>query len=384
MNTNAKQELVERDAESETLDVMVPPGQELATLGAISRAELDQQMVTARAFPRSIKRFVDKCRQGALMSQGSAEACSYILPRAGKNIEGPSIRFAEILFSSWPNANVATRIMDEGDEFVTVAAVFHDLEMNNRQGAEVKRRITDKNNKRFNTDMIGVTISAAQAIARRNVILAGVPRAYWWDIYEETRDLARGDINSLKDRRGKALDWFAKKGVTAQMVLEALGVAGIEDINLDHLQTLTGMKTAISEGTMIETVFAPKEVKAPTAKKPATEEPKTKPAGGKKKAATETKPAADATPAANAETKTPAADTTPVKNPVTTGEKPGELNLGEPAVSLDQATYLYDMLHEEGIDRTELCAKFEVGEVTQLPASKFKAAVAYIEERSGA
>lgn len=324
-----------------------------AVMGAIQKAELDQQILTARAFPRSLKQFATECREGALMSDGAAAACSYCLPRDGKNIEGPSIRFAEILFSSWANANLVTRIMDEGQEFVTVMAIFHDLQKNNKQGAEVRRRITDKHGRRYNIDMIGMTIAAAQAIARRNVILAGVPKAYWADIWEETRELARGDIKSLKTRRAGALDWLAKKGVTQQMVVEALGVPGVEDIGLDELLTLNGMKTAILEGTLVETVFAPKN--PPEGQKPKTEAPKSKSAKAAEAAKTETTPAADPKAAA-VHAAVDAAQVVAVTN----------------GMNVDQVTVIRDKLKEEGIEETLLLAKFEVNSIAEIGAERFK------------
>ena len=335
---DSNQELVESEREITVADA--------AVMSAIQKAELDNQITTARAFPRSLKQFTTECREGALMSDGAAAACSYLLPRGGKNIEGPSIRFAEILFSSWANANLATRIMEEGKDFVTVMAIFHDLQKNTKQGAEVRRRIVDSEGRRFNIDMIGVTIAAAQAIARRNVILSGVPKAYWGAIYEETRELARGDIKSLKTRRTAALDWFAKKGVHEQMACAALGVAGVEDIGLDELLALNGMKTAILEGTLVETVFAPKETTEPQSMK------------GKPK------------------TKSPQPKNAPKPEPQRTASASGQ------KITADQGTVIRDKLKEEGVATTLFLAKLSLGKIEDLPAGMYAKALKIIEELS--
>lgn len=324
-----------------------------ALIGAIQSAEIDNQVTTARAFPRSLKQFSTECREGALMSDGAAAACSYCLPRAGKNIEGPSIRFAEILFSSWGNAHLVTKIIEEQRDFVKVMAIFFDLQKNNQQGAEVIRRIVDKDGKRFNVDMIGVTIAAAQSIARRNVILASIPKAYWADIFEETRELARGDIKSLKTRRAAALDWLAKKGVTQQMVVEALGVPGVEDIGLDELLTLNGMKTAILEGTLVETVFAPKN--PPEGQKPKTEAPKSKSAAKAEAAKVE-----------------PATDQKPAADPVHAAVDAAQVGAVTNGMNVDQVTVIRDKLKEEGIAETLLLAKFEVNSIAEIGAERFK------------
>lgn len=74
---------------------------------ARSRVELDQQVATARAFPRSIKKFQQQCLEMATLNEQVAEECFYALPRKEngetKMIEGPSARLAEIVASSWGN-----------------------------------------------------------------------------------------------------------------------------------------------------------------------------------------------------------------------------------------------------------------------------------------
>ncbi len=58
-------------------------------LANISRAEIDQQIATARAFPRSTKRFVTECMDMATLNEQVAADCIYALPRDGKTVEGP-------------------------------------------------------------------------------------------------------------------------------------------------------------------------------------------------------------------------------------------------------------------------------------------------------
>lgn len=56
---------------------------------------------------------------------------------------------------------------------MTAQGVFHDLERNVAITYEVRRRIVDKNGRRYKPDMIGVTANAACSIALRNAILRG-------------------------------------------------------------------------------------------------------------------------------------------------------------------------------------------------------------------
>jgi hypothetical protein len=210
--------------------------------------------------------------------------------------------------------------------------------------------------------MIGVTIAAAQSVARRNVILASIPKAYWADIFEETRELARGDIKSLKTRRGAALDWLSKKGVTQQMVCDALGVPGVEDIGLDELLTLNGMKTAMLEGTLVETVFAPKN--PPEGQKPKTTAPKSKSAAAKEAEAEKT----DA----------PGAGQKPATDPVHAATDAAPVSAIVDGMSVDQVTVIRDKLKECKVAETLLLAKFEVGKIEEIAGSRYKIVINWI------
>jgi hypothetical protein len=223
----------------------------------ISRSEIEQQISTARRFPRSLKRFRDEALQMVTLSQSIAEQCVYALPRDGKTIEGPSARFAEVIASAWGNNRAGARVIDDKGEFIIAQGVFHDLERNVAITYEVQRRIVDRQGRRFKADMIGVTANAACSIALRNAVLKGVPKAFWEDMYVEARKVIMGDVKTLANRRADALSVFQRFGVSAEQVCAKLEVAGIEDIGLEHLVLLRGMLTAIKEGdTTPEEAFA--------------------------------------------------------------------------------------------------------------------------------
>lgn len=225
-------------------------------VSVISRSEIDQQIATARRYPRSIKRFRDEALQMVTLSESVAEQCIYALPRDGKTIEGPSARFAEVVASAWGNCRAGARVINDAGEFVTAQGVFHDLERNVAITYEVQRRITDKNGKRYKADMIGVTANAACSIALRNAILKGVPKAFWEDMYGAARQVIMGDIKTLANRRATAIAAFQRFGVTPEQICQKLEVAGVEDIGLEHLVTLKGMLTAIKDGdTTAEDTF---------------------------------------------------------------------------------------------------------------------------------
>lgn len=232
----------------------------------LNAAEVDMQVATAHKYPRSIKQFMADATDLVTLTDDVAESCNYALPRkvkdpetgryVTKNIEGPSARFAEIILSCWGNARAGTRIVDEGEMFVTAQGFMFDLQKNVAIQVEVPRRIVDSQGRRFKVDMIGVTASAAASIALRNSILKVIPKALWHPIYEKAKATALGTEMTLSNKRLAALEWFQKKGVSKETIFKHFEIAGVEDITLEHIATLLGYKTALKEGdTTAESLF---------------------------------------------------------------------------------------------------------------------------------
>ena len=70
---------------------------------ATTPQEYDIQISTAKRYPRDIVKVMAEAESMATRTLKIAQNCFYTLPRAGKDIEGPSIRLAEIFMSSWGN-----------------------------------------------------------------------------------------------------------------------------------------------------------------------------------------------------------------------------------------------------------------------------------------
>lgn len=225
---------------------------------SLARAEIDQQVATSRALPRSIQRAVNNIVTLATLDEETAAECIYALPRGGKTIRGPSIRFAEIMASQWGNCRVGARVVhvDRIEEYVEAEGVFHDLETNVAQTARVRRQIQRKRGKGIDADMIQLAGAAACSIARRNAILAGIPKGVARKGYIAVEEVIKGDIKTLSERRALAIKAFGVLGVTPERLFATLGIAGEDDINLDHLMTLTGARSAIKNGELtVEEAF---------------------------------------------------------------------------------------------------------------------------------
>lgn len=230
------------------------------SLPEILKAEIDVQISTAKAYPRSLKMFQDRALTMATLTEDIAETCSYALPRAGKVIEGPTIRLAEIIISTFGNIRSGARIIGNDGKSVTAQGFCHDLETNNFVAVEVKKRITYKDGRTFNEDMQIMTGNAAAAVALRNAIFKVVPMALIMPIYEKAKEVAKGTAETLITRRNKAVAYFNDLGVKNEQICEVLEIKKIEDIDLDRLMLLTQYRSAIKNGeATIKTIFEPEK-----------------------------------------------------------------------------------------------------------------------------
>lgn len=225
-------------------------------LNDIIKAEIDIQISTAKTYPRSIAHFKQKALSMATLDQETAVSCFYALPRAGKTVEGPSIRLAEIVISAWGNLRASANVIANDRKTITARAICHDLESNTAIAIEVKRKITDKNGRTYSEDMQVVTGNAACKIALRNAVFSVIPMAYTKEIYDKVRLVAAGDVATLGQRRMDALKHFKSMGVTYDRIYAVLGVKSDEDIDQEKFLTLLGIANAIKDGdTTLEEAF---------------------------------------------------------------------------------------------------------------------------------
>jgi hypothetical protein len=233
----------------------------------LSRAEIDSQIQTARQFPRSITLASENILTLATLNLETATECNYALPRAGKVIQGPSIRLAEIIAQCWGNCRVAARVVtvDRKERFVEAEGVFHDLQTNAATLARIRRRIVDSKGRLFSDDMINMAGNACCSIARRNAILAGVPKGVWSNSYEQSKRVVVGSVKSIAKTREDAVAAFAEHGVKPEQIFHVLGLSGLDDITLHHVLILRGMFSALKSGESTLDEMFPAKSKAASA-----------------------------------------------------------------------------------------------------------------------
>lgn len=228
---------------------------------ALTRGEIDSQVATARAFPRSIAKFQKEAEALACFDEETAASMRYCLKRGDKQIEGGSIRLAEIAAYAWGNLRAESNIESIDETHVTAVGMVHDLERNVAYRHRVKRKILDKYGKRYSQDMIGTTCNAACSIALREAIFKAVPRVFINQVYEKAKIVAIGNAASLRERIARVVALFGQKGVTEKQILIKLGRNGLDEITLDDLGLLQGYRTSINDGdSTIEEVFAEPEL----------------------------------------------------------------------------------------------------------------------------
>lgn len=219
------------------------------SLQAITNSEIMQQIATAHQFPRNLSKCLNDVESLATSSADSAADCFYALQRGGKRIEGPSIRLAEIIATSWGNLRYGSRVVGNDGKTITAQGVCHDLEKNAFVSVEVRVRITDSRGATYSEDMQTIVGNAACAKAMRNAIFKVVPMAVFSGLMDKIKDVSIGKSADLATTRAKMLDYYGKIGVDSTTLFEFLEVGKIEEIDSDKVVLLRGLATAIKEGT---------------------------------------------------------------------------------------------------------------------------------------
>jgi len=226
-------------------------------LATISKAEIDLQISTAKQFPRSLDKFQRDALTLATVDEETARSCYYVVPRDGGNVEGPSVRLAEIAASCWGNMHAGSRVVDIDERYVTGQALAWDLEKNVRIGVEVKRRITTKYGKRYSDDMIVTTANAAMSIAFRNAVFKVVPRGIYKRVLDEAKKVSLGKGMTMPQRQERALKVMGELGISDKEILKVCKRRTVGDLDVDDLITLNGYYTAIKDGdTTWQEIFA--------------------------------------------------------------------------------------------------------------------------------
>ncbi len=257
-----------------TMEVLKPDDPALQAIGGdtyamLEKAQIDVQITTAHAFPRSMVNFKRRATEMVTLDEETAQSCIFRRPVGKKKnektgkweeefAEGKSIRMAEIVGACYGNLRVGAILVEQTPRYVKARGMAHDLESNFAASSEVIESTVKASGEPFSERMRMVVAKACLAKARRDATFQVVPGALCKSLEEAARETAIGDISTLGKRRTLAIDWANKRGVDKERVFAALGVGGIDDIGIAELETLTGLKTAIKDKEIsIDEAFPP-------------------------------------------------------------------------------------------------------------------------------
>lgn len=189
--------------------------------------EVQAAMIIAKRFPRdetaARQRILNACKR-----KGLAEEASYVFPRGGKQVTGPSIRLAEALAQAWGNVDFGIIELDQRLGESTVMSYAWDLETNTRATKvfTVKHQRSARGSINALEDPRDIYEMTANQGARRlrACILAVIPG----DVVEEAerecdKTMAGKNPEPLIDRARKMVTAFADHGVTQEMIETRLG-----------------------------------------------------------------------------------------------------------------------------------------------------------------
>jgi len=255
-------------SEVEVMPQVITP----SALEVMEKATIDTQIATAHQYPRSLETFKKRATEMVTLDEETAQSCIYRRPvgKEGgkmKYAEGKSVRMAEIVAASYGNIRVGAIIVEQTERMVKCRGFAHDLETNFAFSSEVIESTVNNQGKPYSERMRIVVAKAALSKARRDATFVVIPGALCKKLEDAARKTAIGNETTLGKRRLLVMDWVNKIGAEPKRVFAALGIKGEDDLGLNELETLTGLKTAIMDKEVtIDEAFPPVDINEPERK----------------------------------------------------------------------------------------------------------------------
>ncbi len=349
-----------------------PQNESVGGLSRIETSQINQQVATAKQYPRSIKKFMATASAMVTFDEDVAWECVYRLKRKERDgrdkfIEGPSVRLLEIAASAYGNLYYGSRILGEDGDNIVAEGVAWDLENNVRASQQVLRRIVTKDGNKYGSDMLTMTANAAASIAKRNALNGIVPRVYVNSLMEKAKEVSSKSAKPFGERVQKCLEKFKAIRVTEEQILEKLEIDELAKMTPDHLELLYGTFTAIRDGdTTIEQEFpieakstAPTFVGKPAEPKPEKKkkaEPATPPAAPTNVVPIEQKPPDDIKNEPSPKNEPPIQDGSKLSGDVPTGAdlRTSAAAAPEPAKKGQKRAMLESFMQDDGITEEQL------------------------------
>lgn len=220
-------------------------------------AEAQSKLYIAKTFPRDEAEAVNKMKR-ACSRQSLAEKAFYSFPRAGQNITGPTIRFAEELARCWGNIDYGIKELSQDDGKSEMQAYAWDLETNTQSVQNFtnphKREKSDKRTRQVvMEDLVSqrdiYENNANMATRRlRARILAVLPAWFVDEAIQACQSTLRGDGKaSFDERKSNLITEFDRLGVDASMLKKYLKHDAMT-MDTDEFLDLVGVFNSIKTG----------------------------------------------------------------------------------------------------------------------------------------
>lgn len=239
--------------ESVTLDEILAESVRVYEAGAtesMRRADRGMSLEHAARNPRELSVCLRRLTEFVTHNAAAAAACIYSLPRGGKQVTGPSVRFAEMVVAAWGSLEVKTTIVSIDGDAVVISGRAHDLEVNSVVELDTRRLVQKKRGAvKADEDMRQLAVASGTSIAFRNAVLRIVPRALLEDALAAARNASTGK-GTMVQKRQACFGLWAEAGATGDQVLAAIGRSGVADVTLDDLIYLRGLLTSVQTGAV--------------------------------------------------------------------------------------------------------------------------------------
>jgi hypothetical protein len=216
---------------------------EPTAIAAMEASTYDVAIATAKKWPRNVTTFLQRARTLIGEDKALAAKMGYAKPQAGEKLFGPSVRLAEVAVLAWGNCvvEVIEEPIGPKDRTAKCYAMVRDLESNVNIRIPRITRITKRDGTRYGDDMIVQAQNAGVSFAYRNAAFRMIPRAFIDVLYREAMAVAAGDVKDMVTARKDMVSAFEKLGVPPDRLYESLGVAGIDDIAIEHIGGMRGL-----------------------------------------------------------------------------------------------------------------------------------------------
>ena len=221
---------------------------EAHALSEITKGEIDQQVATAKRYPRDLKQVMKNIFTAGTYDEKTMESLIYSVPQGQGSISGPSVRLAEIIACEYGNLLIQSRIINETEKEVVAQGCAWDMEKNVKVSVEVSRSVLDKYGKKFKEHIIKSVKNAAVSIAYRNALFRIFPRAHTDAVLDKIQQHSTWPIEELPERRAKALAYIQGKEIPLKNILNYLGVEKEDQIGVKQVNQLRYAVNSEREG----------------------------------------------------------------------------------------------------------------------------------------